>query len=427
MAKPMLVTVPFVLILLDYWPLRRFERDSRSTLRRTLMEKLPLLGLAAGSAAMTILAQREAMAELGHLPLDIRLCNATVSYTEYLWQTFWPFDLAVFYPLHGTIPPAGRLVFSAAILVTLTGLAVAARRRKPALLVGWLWYLGMLVPVIGVVQVGQQSHADRYTYLPQIGLWLALAWGVPWLRLASRRAITVAALAIALYWAGLSAHQVSHWRDPETLWRHEIDCVEPDAFAHRCLGRALYSQERWEEASEHFAIALSLRDDALTHHLLATSLVRLRRDGEAAPHFRRAFELDPTMTSARTHLLTALIEEGTRQAREGHLAVALAHFDEALALEPNHQAARRNKATLYIQVGIAAARAGNPSDAVEAFREAVRADPGLGVAHNNLGMALMNTGEFSAAAEAFRRALRIDPGDARARANLERALAQPAP
>ena len=272
MAKPMLVTVPFVLLLLDYWPLGRWRADRATgsawsgaapTPLRLVIEKLPLLALAAAASVATILAQSEAMKMNTYVSLPWRLGNTLVSYVAYLGQLFCPLGLAVFYPHPENHLPVWKVAVAFLVLAGITFGALVSWRR-PYLLVGWLWYLGMLVPAIGLVQVGFQAMADRYTYLPQIGLSIALAWGVADVSRSWPCRRWVCGIGSALVVASLMACawlQTSYWRDSETLWTHAVACTSQNAKAHTYLGMALGDLKRLDEAIAHFRQALEIKPD----------------------------------------------------------------------------------------------------------------------------------------------------------------------
>jgi tetratricopeptide (TPR) repeat protein len=275
LAKPILVTLPFVLLLLDFWPLRRLERKDGSgrfdaeRVRDAVVEKLPLFALVAGFSVLTLIAQGSggAVASLDQLDTPVRLGNALISYATYIGKCLWPTGLAVFYPHSGTALSGFVIALSALLLVAITTAAWSQRNKRPYLAVGWLWYLGMLIPVIGLVQVGSQAMADRYTYLPLIGLAIAAAWGIPDLctRLPARRiavpllaTCTIAALTIA------TSLQLRQWRDSEALFRHALSVTERNHVAHSYLGASLLEQGHTAEAIHEFEIALRLRSDLLT-------------------------------------------------------------------------------------------------------------------------------------------------------------------
>jgi protein O-mannosyl-transferase len=263
MAKPMVVTLPFVLLLLDVWPLGRLriEPGWSRQLARLAAEKLPLLALSAAGCVVTIVWQTTSLADLDVVPWRLRLANAAVSYATYLGKTLLPRNLAVFYPLQLDIA-VWKAAAAAVLIAALTALAVWKARRAPWFLVGWLWYLGTLVPVIGLVQVGRQAMADRYTYLPSIGLFLIVCWGLP--ELAGNRAGRRVVLAIASVTAILALTvatraQVRHWSDSVSLFRHALAVTEGNYVAHVGLAKALRQQKDWAGAREQYRAALALR------------------------------------------------------------------------------------------------------------------------------------------------------------------------
>ena len=275
MAKPILVTLPFVLLLLDFWPLRRLERSDApgrfdtTKVRTAIVEKLPLFALVAGVSVVTLIAQNTGgtVASFNQVDTLTRLGNALVSYSAYIGKYLWPTGLAVFYPHSGATPSGPVLALSALLLMAVTAVSWSQRRKHPYLAVGWLWYLGMLVPVIGLVQVGSQAMADRYSYLPLIGLAIGMAWGVPEFcaRLPARRialpllaACAITALTVA------TSFQLRHWRDSEALFRHALRVTERNHVAHSYLGASLLEQGRTADAIREFEIALQLRPDLLT-------------------------------------------------------------------------------------------------------------------------------------------------------------------
>jgi hypothetical protein len=275
MAKPMLVTLPFVLLLLDVWPLRRLELGGAGQhgpaavgqrwpeRLRLVKEKLPLFVLAALSSIMTVVAQRHggAMPGFERFPLGLRLANAAASYLAYLGKTLWPARLAAFYVFPATTP-VWQACLGAALLIGVTVLAIRTVRGHGYFLVGWLWYVGTLIPVIGLVQVGEQAMADRYTYIPLIGLFLIVAWGAPelvarWPQ--ARRALPAVAACILLLCGALARAQVRYWSDGNTLWRHALVVTENNYIAHNNLGATLIQQGRAEDALPHLVEAVRLR------------------------------------------------------------------------------------------------------------------------------------------------------------------------
>jgi protein O-mannosyl-transferase len=317
MAKPMLVTLPFVLFLLDYWPLGRLGHKplavSQTTWRRLIVEKLPLLLLAAASCVITSAAQRPSIAVSECLPVSSRIANALVSYVTYIGQFFYPTDLAAFYPHPEDALPAWKVVGA---LLVVGGVSVAVwigRRRFPYLLVGWLWYLGMLIPVIGLVQVGDQARADRYTYLPGIGLCLALAWGAAQLlhaRPERRRLCGVASALALLVLAAIAWLQTSSWRDSTTLWVNTLACTTRNATAQYNLGVTLAQRGDTAAAIRCFENTLAIRPrSADAENDLGVLLAMSGRLDEAMRHFRAAVRIRPDLADAHNNLRMAIQQQ----------------------------------------------------------------------------------------------------------------------
>src|SRR5262249_47391210 len=304
MAKPMLVTLPFVLLLLDYWPLGRIggpRPKIRRQLQRLFTEKIPLFTLSALSCVATLLAQKQEPKAIDPLPFLWRLKNAVVSCVTYIWQMFWPARLAVFYPHPNNHLPLWQVTLAFAFLISVTLLVISLRKTKAYLLTGWFWYLGMLIPVIGVVQVGEQAHADRYSYLPQIGLYIMITWGVGNLVTESvpraARAIVAAAGTIVIVGIGVCAFaQTSYWKNSETLWNHTVAVTDENDVAHNNLGFLFLRRGELDKAISEFEGALNIRSKTReTHYSLGAALIQsnlgnaLARKGlinEAIAHFQ---------------------------------------------------------------------------------------------------------------------------------------------
>jgi tetratricopeptide (TPR) repeat protein len=386
LAKPMLVTTPFVLLLLDLWPLERKETPGR-----LVAEKAPLLLLSAASAAVTVVAQRAggALATVQQYPLGARVANALLSYIVYIRKTVWPFDLAAYYPYPGT-GLSWKAALAATVLVVVT-IAVARGRRRPYLLVGWLWYVGMLVPVIGLVQVGEQSLADRYTYLPLIGIFLMAAWGVPdalaGLRMRGSgllRAGRAALLALLVVLAVTTWRQARVWRDSVTLFEHVLAVTGESASAHVNLAIALEERGDFPGAERHDRRALELRpDDSVAHNNLGKILAQQGKTAEAATHYLAALRRDPGSADAHNNLGVAL-------ARDGKLEEAMPHFDAAVRGKPEDPRYQFNWGTALV-----AQRSW--SEAIRHFREAIRIQPDYAAAHFNLSAALYYAGDLEGA------------------------------
>jgi len=415
MSKAMLVTLPFVLLLLDYWPLRRSQP------RRLVLEKLPLLALALAASALAYLTQQGVSAVIAeeHLALPLRAANAAVAWVRYLGMTLWPARLAMFYP-HPYLASTGGLPLAAwqiagslALLVGLSVLALRARAH-PYLAVGWLWYLGTLVPVIGLVQIGPQALADRYTYFPSIGLFVIVAWGgadlVSALRLrapAAERLAAGAALAALAALAVAAWLQTRHWRDSRALFEHTVAVVPRNPWIRYNVANRLRDAGRLEDAIREYERALAETPDSHQIRInLANALRAHGRPDDAALHYRELLERDPDDAMANNGLATVLRAQGS-------LDEAERLFRRALARDPGSIAGYNLGNLLRSEQRL--------DEAIAVYREALRQrgnDPKL---HNNLGAALEASGDLDGALAHYEIALRLDPDYALARRNLERA------
>jgi tetratricopeptide (TPR) repeat protein len=421
MAKPMLVTLPCVLLLLDYWPLRRLRPDwtpplpeplvpapggerTRTAvpvpLRSLLLEKLPLIALVVGSCVLTLNAQRKGqlVAAFDVLPLSERLANAVTAYVIYLGQMVWPSDLAAFYPHPRGALPLPQIAGAGLLLVGTTLVACWNARRRPYLLVGWLWFLGTLVPVIGLVQVGTQAHADRYTYVPSMGLLLLAVWAGA--EVVERwRCPEVAALvtAAALVACGLLTWlQVHYWENSEVLWQHTLAVTRPNVVAHMNLASCLSDQGRHEEAQDHFARAAELQpDNALAHYGLGVALLHQSQAEAAGASFAAAVRFNPHSADAHQGLGLALLEQGK-------LPQAAESFRRAAGLQPG-------RAAIHFHLAEALARQHKLSEALGSYRRAVDLRPDDGRYRFYLALTLYQLGQREAAGDEYRRGLRLFP------------------
>jgi tetratricopeptide (TPR) repeat protein len=393
LSKPMLVTLPFVLLVLDYWPLHRFQTGpglavtGRSeTWKRLLMEKVPLIGMAAVSSAVTFIAQRkgEAVAAVADLPVAMRVMNATVSYVSYLGKAVWPASLSIFYPYPENIP-TWEIAGSAIVLVAVSFLVLRWARKRPYFLAGWLWYLGTLVPVIGIVQVGGQANADRYTYLPLIGIFIMAAWGIPELTATWKDrsvGMGVACGVMILSAMTVSWYQVRNWANNVTLFRHALKVTSSNWQVQMHLGIALLDAEALEEAIPHF------KEVIRTEH-----------------------RFSPASKIAHYHL-------GLSYLRVGDLARAVDHFQYALWIDPDYLKARYNLAVAFTQMG-------KIDDAIAQYRFVVQKKRDIPPeVYNNFGVMLLRHGETGEAIEQFRQLLELQPNNIVARRNLEAALSK---
>jgi protein O-mannosyl-transferase len=336
MSKPMVVTTPFVLLLLDYWPLNRF---GKSTLAKLLVEKIPLFALSAGSVFATLWAQNFALGSTQFLPLKWRITNAIFSYFEYVRQTFCPIDLIPFYIHPENRLALWKLLLATVVLIALTAIAFVRRSKNPYLLVGWLWYLVMLVPVIGIVQVGLQGHADRYTYLPQIGLVIALVWLIDDLTKswpARKLILSAAALLVLGTLSVLSARQTTYWRDTATLWRHTLAITPDSDVAHVGLGGVLFVQGQIDESIDHYERALRLRDGNVAAHFgLARALAAKQKVDPAISHLQKTLNIQPDYIAASNDL-------GVLLASKGDIKQAIAAWRQTLSFDPENPDAANN-------------------------------------------------------------------------------------
>jgi tetratricopeptide (TPR) repeat protein len=411
LSKPMLVTLPFVLLLLDYWPLRR---TSNLIERRVLLEKVPFFILSGVSSAITMVVQsRGGVVTLATVSLGQRIANALVSYVRYLENMVWPVDLCVIYPYRLTWPL--WLVVACGLFLALTTCVVFAHRRnRPWLAVGWLWYLGTLVPVIGIVQVGLQSMADRYSYLPLVGIFIMLVWEfterLERLPRNVGRAISVGLGATVLVTClTLSWFQVTTWRNAISLFTHAVSVTADNYVAHVNLGVELYHAGKPEEAVSHFNTAFGLRPDSpLPAYNLGRCYEQLGDLQRAANWFERAVETKPEFAPARYDFARLL-------AKQNKLEEAIAQYNACLLYT-------RDPASVHFSLANALAAQGKLSDAAEHYRQSLELDPNSPDAHNNLGAVLLRLGNPAAAVDHFKAALKLQPNLAEAEDQLGGAL-----
>jgi len=404
MSKPMLVTLPFLLLLLDYWPLRRLSHPAHQHCRtsplRLVLEKLPFFALAAASSVITFFAQQRvgAVASLENISMGMRVMTAVMAYFSYLAKTFWPRPLAVFYPYRADWH-IGIVVLTGFFLLALSVVSLLAGRQRPWLIVGWFWFLGALVPVIGLVQVGAQALADRYTYLPLIGIFIIIAWESSDLlkrwrcQQAGLAALGVTAVAACII---ATSFQLSHWKNTETLCRHALRVTTDNFAAHASLGAALLEQGKTEAAKAEFARTLELHPQhAVANYVLGTVLARENKPEEAIGHFETALRIDPLLVEAHTELANLLIARGQADA-------GMTHALKALALDPDFPDAHFN-------VGGALLLQGKLREALPHYEAALKLSPDYAEAHLNCGKALLNLGKLEEAEIHLREARRLQP------------------
>jgi tetratricopeptide (TPR) repeat protein len=455
MSKPMVVTLPLILLLLDWWPLQRRPFNTPSPKLKPMLpliwEKVPFLAAALVCGVVTIytVSGVGALGAATTFPLAGRIQNALLSYLGYLKQTLWPADLAVFYPYPETFP-AWRAAGAGLAGLLLSALLLWAPRQRPYLAAGWLWYVVTLLPVIGLIQVGGFSRADRFTYVPLIGVFVALTWGTYELTRRWRHqvlALSVAGGAALLLCLGLTRQQLGYWQDSEALFRHALAVTENNYLAHLNLGNALDEQGQMDEAISQFQKASRLRPDyAPAHYSLGIALAKKGRMDEAIRQYQEAVRLKPDYALAHNNLGYGFLgkgqtDEAIRQFQEAlrlksdyamahyNLGVALVskgqgeeamrQFQEAIRLKPDDADAHNNLGYLLLSKG-------HTDGAISQFQEAIRLKPAHADAHNNLGLALLRKAHIDEAISQFQEAIRLKPDYAAARNNLRNALLQKA-
>jgi len=395
MSKPMLVTLPVVLLLLDFWPLQRAKPAAS-----LVLEKLPFLAFSAISCLITLLAQSNAMKSFESFPLPTRLGAALVSCKVYLAQMIYPRGLAAFYPLvpQASVPAAAM---AGILLLVISAIAWGERRARPWLVVGWLWYLVVLLPVLGLVQVGGQAHADRYTYLPQIGIYLAVTWlaadlAAKWqvrrIALGGLMAIVLAILMVCAW------KQTACWENSETLWKHALACTTGNNLAYVNLGHELFEKGRLDEAISHYQKALETQPNNYQfHNNLANALREKGRLDEAIAHYEKAVQIQPGSAEAQFNLGKALGLTGKQEE-------AIARYEIALQIEPGFLPAHMSLGTALLQQG----KAGLAAPHFQRLLEIRPNDPAL---HLNLGLCFFQTGQMQEAKLQYERALQSAPAD----------------
>jgi Tfp pilus assembly protein PilF len=406
LAKPMLVTLPCVLLLLDYWPLRRLKKGTRLV----LLEKVPLLALSAGASLMAVLSQSHASAviSLDVLPLPDRLANAATAYLWYLEKTFWPAGLTLFYPhpmTHWAWPP---VLVACGVLAAVSAAALALMFRRPWLFVGWLWFVGTLVPVIGLTQVGAQAYADRFAYWPHIGLFIAVVWEAATLldafRVPARLQAGLTAAVVAIL-AVVTWFQVETWRDVPTVWQHALAVTADNHRADANLGQYQLKQGELAEARDHLTKAARLQPAVAEYRYGAGTVLLILGDlDEAARQLHEAVNGDPSNPYAWNSL-------GVVRLRQHKLEAAARDFRKALELQPDSAVARSNLGRVYWQQNERAA-------AEREFEEALRHNPQEAEALNGLGLVALSRQHNDRAADYFIKAIQANPVLAKAYANL---------
>jgi len=453
MSKPTLMPLPLVLLLLDFWPLKRFALPETPGAKRLpafarlFAEKIPLLVLSVASCLEAAMGNRAAFVQNAHIPLSLKIANAAVSYVIYIRQMVFPAGLAVFYPFPAIGLPIWEVAVSVIILVFVTAGLFLVRRRHPYAITGWLWYLIMLLPMIGIVQAGKIAHADRYTYLPQIGLDIAVTWGVTDLcrrwryrdeLLGSLMAVAIAVLTICAY------IQTSYWQNNETLWAHAISCTPRNSIALTKLGNAFEENGRLGEATAQYFQALKIDPgDTSANNNLGLVFQQQGRLEDAKALYQKVNGIDPGFSDSRYNL-------GNILRQQGHLDEAIDQYRQALEIDPRRSDAQNNLGNALMQKGRADeamvcyrnALDINPADpqahynlangllqkgaidkAITHYEQALHADPDYADAHNNLALALLQTGQVAPAIAHFEKVLQLQPKNVQTENNLAFVLA----
>lgn len=409
MAKPMLVTFPLVLLLLDYWPLSRFGWPLNwQKMRPAVVEKVPLLALSAIASVLTFAAQRDygAVVALQHLPLTARLGNAAIGYAAYIGSAIWPENLVVLYP--GVMPSPGSVLLAVVLLLAITVAVLRYAVPRPYLLTGWLWYLGMLVPVIGIIQVGVQSRADRYMYVPIVGLSVMVIWlAGDWLE--TRPAIRPAAAAICgvllLAYTVAAYRQAGYWSDSRTLFEHTIAVTDGNYIIRNNLGVVFAMDSKFSEAETLYRQALAINSEYADGHAnLGHVLFKKGDTNGAADQLFEALRLKPDIPAAKADLALVMV-------MRGDYAQAARYLTESLARTPDNAVNQSNLCFILLHLG-------NAAGAIERCQQALRIDPNLADGHFNLGNVWVAQGRIDDAKSEFTRALAIAPGHTAAREAL---------
>ena len=419
MAKPMLVTLPFVFLLLDYWPLGRIQGlqagynsiertenvtaagSQRSILLHLVIEKLPLLAMSAISIRLSTLSYHANPISFDAIPLNLRITNGIVSYLSYIGKMIWPRELAVYYPYPYSLPQ-WKVIGAALILTGISALVIRQHRRKPYLITGWLWYLGTLVPVQGLIQVGLwPAMADRWAYIPLIGIFIMIVWEAPGL-LANLRfkaaGVTVITSMLLVVLMVTSRQQVKYWADGSTLFQHALEVTGGNVVAHNNLGNALMAQDRIEEAVHHYLKALQENSShAPAHNNLGVALFKQDRVDDAIRHFSAALNIKPDYAEAHNNLGIALKDQD-------RLGEAVRHYSEALRLKPKYAAA-------HLNLGLALMQKGKTKTALLYFRKALQIKPNYSAARHSLEEALAVQGTVEAKIARIQKKLKLNPDD----------------
>ncbi len=442
MSKPMLVTWPFVMLLLDCWPLRRFSVQG---VKKLVLEKIPFFALVVAASVVTFLVQKHGGAVSDAIPPGLRCENALVSYCRYLGKMVWPADMAVFYQFPKHLPMA-EVLLAGGLMSGISVVLIVKRWQYPFLLMGWLWFVGTLVPVIGLVPVGGQAMADRYVYIPSVGIFIFTVWGL--YELASRwrhhsMTLALAGLAAIILCMVLTRQQIGYWKDSEILFSHDLEVTENNYLAHNNLGDALFAKGQTDDAISQYQKAIRLKPYyAKVHNNLGSALAKNGRIDDAISQYEEAIRLKPDDANAHNNLGIAFTKQGRTDdaisqfqvairlnpdnpkmrdnlgftvAQKSRIDEVISQYEEAIRLKPNDAETRNN-------LGIALGNNGRIDDAISQFQETIRLKPDYVRAYYNLGVALARKGRIAAAIRQFQEAIRLQPDYTEARNNLARML-----
>ncbi len=420
LAKPMLVTLPFVLLLLDYWPLKRFsifnfqlpiEKDPKSEIQNLkfaqsfwhlIVEKIPFFALAAVSGVITFIAVKGSgsVTDINTLSLQSRVSNVFLSYTRYIGKMFWPENLAAFYPFDIESFSFWQIVLCVLLLLVIFFFAIWFGRERKYLPVGWFWFVGTLIPVIGLVHVGGQSYADRYTYIPYIGLFIMIAWGLPELfsKWRQRKIALGISMVIVLTAFGIFAYrQVSYWKNSFTLFTHALEVTQNNYIAYCSLGVAYGELGRYQEAIESYNQTIRIDPAyAEAHYNLGVAYVTVGRYQEAIESSKQAIRIKPAYAEAYNNLGVAYSELGRRQDE-------IESYKQAIRINPDYAGA-------YYNLGFAYGELGRYQESIESFKQAIRIKPGYAEAHLSLGFTYLLTGEKDSALKEYEILKTLDTG-----------------
>ncbi|WP_212637878.1 tetratricopeptide repeat protein [Desulfocicer vacuolatum] len=461
LAKPMAVTFPFVLLLLDHWPLGRWKKTSVKThnckilqhpLHILILEKIPLFLISVTSCAITFYAQNKggALGSFELYSLKTRVANAIISYTRYIFKMLYPFDFGILYP-HPGMPQLHFLIIASLFLILMTGLSILTFRRCPWMFTGWFWYLGILFPVIGIAQVGAQGMADRYTYTPMIGIYILVVWAIEHLfytkKLSKKTMSSLSGLLVPILVVALSIltfHQSRYWKDSATLFQHTIDITNNNYIAHNNLANAMMKNGQIKKAIFHYSEALLIKPDySLALGNIGIAFAKLGRTDDALKSYLKALAIDPENEEILTNMgnvfsnsenkenaidyyekaifynpdyVKAHINLGNLLMKSGDLDKAKSHYVKVLNINLDHKEIAHN------QIGNLLAKTGDLDSAINHYLLALKITPDYKDAHNNIGVAFARKGNLNKAVSHFKKALGITPGDPDIEKNLNKAL-----